>query len=232
MSLSRRQLLWLAAIGSAAWPIAGQAATRGAAAPGGSLPLPPDPVSLLGTTSDPETMTLEAFADTLIPGRKRYAADAAIAGVGSGAGAVQAGALDLMRFGPVGIAPLLPGLAAAIDAEAAGYALAHKHLPDPTLPPFVALPYDDRKVLATQLLENSRGDLQLVWFALAGLVFLAYHTAGYLPTADAVRHGHPGLAAIGFPKPDADDLWRFPVFSYRRELARLHPHTTARGNPR
>jgi hypothetical protein len=64
------------------------------------------------------------------------------------------------------------------------------------------------------------------------LVFLAYHTAGYLPTAQAVREGHPGLKAIGFPKPDPDGLWRFREFSYRRKLARHHPHTTRGGNPR
>jgi hypothetical protein len=37
------------------------------------------------------TQTLEAYADTLIPGQKRFPADRAIAGVVSGAGAVQAG---------------------------------------------------------------------------------------------------------------------------------------------
>jgi hypothetical protein len=73
--------------------------------------------------------------------------------------------------------------------------------------------------------------VQLLWFAFSGLVFLAYHTAGYLHTADAVRQGHPGLTAIGFPMPDDDDLWRFPHFSYRRRLAHLHPATTHAGQP-
>ena len=58
------------------------------------------------------TQTLEAFADTLIPGEKRFPADRAIAGVVSGAGAVQAGAIEMMNFPPVGFQPALPGLAA------------------------------------------------------------------------------------------------------------------------
>ena len=48
-----------------------------------------------------------------------------------------------------------------------------------------------------------------------------------LPVAD----GHPGLAWLRFPAPDADGLYRFPVFSYGRRLARRHPDTTASGSP-
>ena len=39
---------------------------------------------------DPTTLTLEAYADTLIPGEKRFPGDVAIAGVVTGPGAVQA----------------------------------------------------------------------------------------------------------------------------------------------
>jgi enediyne biosynthesis protein E8 len=60
---------------------------------------------------------------------------------------------------------------------------------------------------------------------------LAFHTAGHLSTADAVRSGHPGLAWLDFPLPDADGLWRYPEFSYRRELATTHPATTSTGQP-
>ena len=65
----------------------------------------------------------------------------------------------------------------------------------------------------------------------AALPFLAFHTAGHLHTADAVRQKHPGLATIRFPQPDPDGLWRFPTFSYRRRLARLSPRTTPSGSP-
>ena len=228
MPLTRRRLLWLAAIGSAGIP-----AARAVAADPAPIPDPPlvDPVGLLGTTSDPETATLEAWADTLIPGEKRWDGDDAIAGVARGAGAVQAGALTLMRDPVVGVGPFMPAFAAAVNAEAVSFATARRRTLDPTRPPFVALTYADRSALVAQLVDDTSGTQQLLWFALAGLVFLAYHTAGWLPTAEAVRQGHPGLRAIGFPRPDADGLWRFPHFSYRRALARRHPATTRTGNP-
>ena len=91
--------------------------------------------------------------------------------------------------------------------------------------------FADRTALLVELLDETTGDEQLAYFALAALVFLAYHTAGHLPTAAAVRSGHAGLAVIGFPAPDADDLWRFPEFSYRRVLANRHPRTTGKGSP-
>ena len=72
----------------------------------------------------------------------------------------------------------------------------------------------------------------LLYYALAALAFLAFHTAGHLHTADAVRAGHPGLKRLGFPKPDADGLWRFPGSSYKKRLAHHHPGTTSKGHPR
>lgn len=217
--LSRRQLLWLAGIGMAGVPAIAHAANA------------PDPIGLLGTTSDPETLTIEAVADTLIPGAKRFDGDVAIAGVARGAGAVQAGAIEFIRFPGTGVGVALPAFAAAVNAAAVAYAGEHGIAPDPTLPPFVGFDYRDRKAMLDSLLNVGGGDEQLFWFALAGLVFLAYHTAGYLDTAEAVRRGHPGLKAIGFPMPDPDGLWRFPTFSYRRELAHIHPGTTKTGNP-
>lgn len=219
MDLNRRELLWLAAIGMAGVPVVANAASA------------PDPVGLLGTTSDPETLTIEAVADTLIPGQKRFDGDVAIAGVARGAGAVQAGAMEFMRFPGTGVGAVLPVFASAVNAAALAYCGERRVAPDPTLPPFVGLGYHDRKAMLDGLLNAGNGDEQLFWFALAGLVFLAYHTAGHLHTADAVRNGHPGLKAIGFPMPDPDGLWRFPRFSYRRELARTHPRTTKSGNP-
>jgi hypothetical protein len=220
MSLTRRQLLWLTTLASAAVPAAAA--------------LPPSVLesASAGTTSDNETMTLEAWADTLIPGRKRFPADYAIAGAARHAGGVQAGAVEFMRFPPTGVAAALPAFVAALTAEATSYIATNQLTVDPTLPPFVALRYRDRKRLVANVCDTSTGDVQLFWFAFSALVFLAYHTAGHLHTAHAVRSGHPGLKAIGFPKPDHDNLWRFPHFSYRRKLARSHPHTTRTGQPR
>jgi hypothetical protein len=220
MDLTRRQVLWLTAMAGAAVPAMA------------ALPPPVLDTAAAGTTSDAETMTLEAWADTLIPGRKRYPADYAIAGAARGAGGVQAGAVEFMRFPPTGVAAALPAFVAALTAEAAAYIASNRLTVDATLPPFVALRYRDRKRLVAALCDTSTGDVQLFWFAFSALVFLAYHTAGHLHTAHAIREGHPGLGAIGFPKPDPDGLWRFPRFSYRRRLARLHPHTTKTGQPR
>lgn len=230
MALTRRQVLWLAAIGATGLPAVANAAThvRPAAPLGG---VSTDAVGDAGLSSDPETMTLEAWSDTLIPGRKRRPTDPAIAGAARGAGAVQAGAVEFMRFGPTGVAEVLPAFVSALTAEATSYAATNHLSLDPTLPAFVALRYQDRKALVAQLTASSISDEQLFWFAFSGLVFLAYHTAGYLHTAHAVRSGHPGLRAIGFPPPDHDDLWRFPHFSYRRRLAHSHPSTTRGGHP-
>jgi hypothetical protein len=218
LEVSRRRLLQLATTAFVAWQVAPW--TRHlesfAGTPG-------------GTTSDAVTMTLEAFSDTLIPGEKRHPADYAIAGVVRGPGAVQAGAVDLMWFPQAAIGPGLPVFASGLDAAAAAYAGQHRVALDPTLPPLVALDFGDRTRTCLQLLDPARPDY-LAWWALAAMPFLAFHTAGHLHTAEAVRAGHPGLRFLGFPHPDADGLWRFPHFSYRRRLAREHPHTTANGN--
>ena len=219
LTVSRRRLLQLATAAVVAWQTAPW--RHGLEALAGNP---------FGTTSDAMTTTLEAFADTLIPGAKRYDGDHAIAGETTGAGAVQAGAVDLMWFPPAAIGPALPSLAGGLNMRASAYAAQYQRQLDPTLPPFVALSFADRTVLLIEMLDPSAQDY-LVWWALAAMPFLAFHTAGHLHTADAVRQGHPGLRAIGFPHPDRDGLWRFPHFSYRRELAASHPRTTGNGNP-
>jgi hypothetical protein len=219
LTVSRRRLLQLATLAFASWQAAPWADTV--------IALAGNPA---GTTSDAMTTTLEAFADTLIPGQKRYAADYAVAGVVKGAGAVQAGAVDLMWFPEAAIGPALSALASMLNARAASYAGQRRRALDPTLPPFVALSFADRTRLLVELLDPTAQDY-LVWWALAAMPFLAFHTAGHLNTVRAVRSGHPGLRWIGFPHPDRDGLWRFPHFSYRRKLARSHPRTTSNGNP-
>jgi len=189
------------------------------------------PVPAAAVALDPAVAgTLEAFADTLIPGAKRAPDDRAIAGAGTGAGAVQAGALDLLGSPRAGLAGLLPALTAQIDAAATAFADAHGIALEPAVPPLVALDFAARTTVLVDLLA-APGALHPLFLLLAVLAFLAYHTAAHLPTVEAIRDGHPGLAAIGFPAPDADGLWRFPRFSYRRRLARRHPRTR-RGHPR
>lgn len=217
--VTRRRLLGL---------LAGVAATAATAPwplrlPAAAAQVPPLDAALV----DP---TLEAFADTLIPGEKRHPGDRAVAGAADGPGAVQAGAVELLHFPPAGVAPAIAGVAAGLSARAVAYALEHRIALDPTVAPWVSLDFEQRTDLAVRLLGGTDPDRAL-WEAVGALVFLAFHTAGHLPTAMAVRDGHPGLASIGFPQPDADGLWRFPDHSYRRPLARPHPATTTGGHP-
>ena len=213
--LTRRALLVRAAALAAAWTI---------------RPWPIGVPPAFGQAMDDPAMTqtLEAYADTLIPGEKRFPADRAIAGVVSGAGAVQAGAIEMLNFPPVGLQPALPGLALGINVLALLYAVTHRIVPDLT-GPFVALDFASRTDLLVNILDRD-GPGRAAFQGLASVCFLAYHTAGYLPTAVAIRDGHPGLAAIGFPPPNTDGVWRFPEFSYRRVLAVAHPHSQC-GNP-
>lgn len=217
--ITRRRLLAL---------VAGSVATAAASPwplrpPAARAQVPPIDAALV----DP---TLEAFADTLIPGEKRSPTDRAIAGVVDGPGAVQAGAVDLLRFPPAGIASVIGPVAAGLTARAVSFAASEGIALDPTVAPWVSLDFDQRTELAVLLLDGSDPDAAL-WEAVGALVFLAYHTAGHLPTAAAVRDGHPGLTGIRFPAPDADGLWRFPDHSYRRPLARPHPATVGAGHP-
>ncbi|MEU6077871.1 DUF5987 family protein [Micromonospora sp. NPDC047074] len=175
-------------------------------------------------------LTLEAFADTIIPGVKRSADDRAIAGVSTDGGAVESGALALMEDPAGGFALLLGTLSEALNAHATGYAEANGLTPDPTVPPFVALAFDHRTALLSQLLAME-GPEKEMWVGLALFSNMAYDSAAHMNTRDALAAGHPGLLAIGITRPDDDGLWRFPDYSYGRPLSRLHPHTTPTGSP-
>jgi hypothetical protein len=233
--LTRRALLTRVAAVAAAWTISPwrigvlSAFGQEPSASGQGMDHPATTQTPGTDTLTPEAMqTLEAFADTLIPGEKRFPADRAIAGVVSGAGAVQGGAIKMMEF--VGLQPpALNLLALTINLRAVLYAFINQITLDSTVPPFVALDFASRTALLFQALDPSDRD-QPALSALAALSFVAFNTAGYLPTVDAIQQGHPGLAAIGFPPPNPDGLWRFPVLSYQQVLAKPHPKSK-NGNP-
>jgi hypothetical protein len=176
------------------------------------------------------TVTLEAFADTIIPGAKRFPGDRAIAGVAAGGGAVAAGALELLETPATGIAAGLDYLAQALNAHAEEYAAEHGLTLDGSVPAFVELPYPDRVALVQQLTRPGYPEKD-GWVLLALFSNMAFDVAAHLHTTEALAAGHPGLLAMGFAKPDPDGLWRFPEYSYRRRLANLHPATTASGSP-
>jgi enediyne biosynthesis protein E8 len=177
-----------------------------------------------------QTMTLEAFADTIIPGEKRSPGDRAIAGAASGGGAVAAGALELLELPATGVADGLTPLTEALNAHATAYAAEHGRELEAGLPAFVALDYADRAALVGALTTPGHPEKD-GWVLLALFANMAYDTAAHRHTAEALADGHPGLTAMGFAAPDSDGLWRFPKFSYGRALSRPHPATTESGSP-
>jgi enediyne biosynthesis protein E8 len=178
----------------------------------------------------PAAMTLEAFADTIIPGEKRSPDDQVIAGAAPGPGAVAAGALELLRTPATGITQGLDYLAGALDQHAAQYAEKEGLTLDESAPAFVALPFEHRTALVASLLTPGHPEKD-AWVLLALFSNMAYDSAAHLHTADALAAGHPGLTAMGFARPDSDGLWRFADYSYGRPLARVHPDTTPSGSP-
>jgi hypothetical protein len=182
-----------------------------------------------GLTRD-ATLTLEAFADTIVPGEKRGPDDRAIAGAMAGAGAVAAGALELLANPATGITEGVPGLASALNGHAEAYANDRDQALDPSLPPFTALSFGHRTAIVRELLAPGHPEKDL-WVLLALFCFMAFDTGAHMHTTDAMATGHPGLATMGFAPPDADGLWRFTDFSYGRQLASVHPDTTPAGDP-
>jgi hypothetical protein len=175
-------------------------------------------------------MTLEAFADTIIPGEKRGPDDPAIAGVSTGGGAVAAGALELVSWSATGVHDWLDDLANRLNEHAEEHAAEMGLAVNPSLPAFVGLPYRDRTAVVRRLTTPGHPE-KAFWVSLALFCNMAFDSAAHLHTAEALAAGHPGLTAMGIERPDPDGLWRFPDYSYGRELADLHPDTTPSGSP-
>ncbi|WP_026185115.1 DUF5987 family protein [Salinispora pacifica] len=175
-------------------------------------------------------MTLEAFADTIVPGQKRSPDDRAIAGVSADGGAVASGALALLEDPASGFALTLAPLSTALNSHATGYAEARGLLLDPGVPPFVALSYDHRTALLSELLSPEHAEREM-WVGLALFSNMAFDSAAHIGTHEALAAGHPGLLTIGISRPDEDGRWRFPEYSYGQPLAPLHPDTVASGSP-
>ncbi|NJP33638.1 regulator [Micromonospora sp. HSS6-12] len=179
---------------------------------------------------DVTTMTFEAFADTILPGEKRFPGDVTVAGVAVGGGAVASGAVAVLRTDEGGMAPALDNLAEALNGHAGGYAAERGLSLDPAVPPFVALSFADRTELVARLTAPTHPERD-IWVSVAMFSTIAFDAAAHLHTVDALADGHPGMTTMGFKPPEADGLWRFPEFSYGRQLARPHPDTTPSGSP-
>jgi enediyne biosynthesis protein E8 len=227
--VNRRTLLqsFVAAAAAATGALARPASAAGAPSTGAAaVPTVPSIAALDSST----TATFEAFSDTIVPGAKRSAGDVAIAGATTGPGAVQAGAIALFTMPALGLAELLPATAVLLNARATAYAVLHLIWLPWDRPPFVGLPFNHRTALVRQLVAPAAAD-RLLWLSMAFIAGLAFDAAAHQDTATAVRAGHPGLAWLAFPAPDADGLWRFPAHSYGSALAAPHPGTTASGSP-
>jgi enediyne biosynthesis protein E8 len=174
--------------------------------------------------------TLEAFADTIVPGNKRWDGDRAVAGVSDDGGSVAAGAIELLESPAGGLSQWLGGLAAMLNAHAQNYAAEQAIELDNTVAPFVSLDYDQRVAMVLRLTAWDHPERQ-GWVNLVMFSNMAFDTGAHLHTVDALAAGHPGLLTLGYAPPNADGLWRFPDYSYRRQLAEIHPATTASGSP-
>lgn len=179
---------------------------------------------------DVRTMTLEAFADTIIPGEKRWPGDRAVAGASAGGGAVAGGAIDLLQTPATGVTAGLEPLSIGLNNHAQTYAAEHGINLDEDVPPFVALLFDDRTALV-RLLTTPGHPEKDGWVSLALFCNMAFDSAAHLPIRSAIAAGHPGLVAMGVEPPGEDGKWRYAEYSYGRHLAEIHPETTASGSP-
>ncbi len=154
---------------------------------------------------------LQAFFDTMIPGRKVDVTQLgnpihplAIAGVDPEPGAVEADALLLAHNAKIGFDLLAPALLADLAARSVAVGGGQ----------FLDLNFDAREAVCVNGLAFSNPD-RVVWEAGAAIPFTAFCAAGNTPDATratAVGYqvmGHPGVAPKGYKD-----------FSYRRRLNR------------
>lgn len=155
--------------------------------------------------------TLQAFADTIIPGRKVDKTELgnaihpqAIAGVDGLPGAVETDALALYHHPLTGFDALEPALLADLETRA----LPHGGN-------FLSLPFDARVETCKAALAYDNPD-RLLYEAAAAVPFTAFCAAALIPEATAAKAagyrvmGLPGAAPAGYRR----------GFSYRRALSR------------
>jgi hypothetical protein len=154
--------------------------------------------------------TLQAFADTILPGRRVDRTDlgdeihpSAIAGVDSTPGAVEADALRIYHDPLIGFRALAPAF--LIDLSTRSLARGG---------PFLDLPFERRVAVLLEALDHENGD-RVVYEAAAAVPFVAFCAAGAHPVGTSAvssgyrTMGYPGAAPNGYRD-----------FSYRRRLAR------------
>jgi hypothetical protein len=172
------------------------------------------------TLTPAQTLALEAYADTVVPGCRRFPDDVAVAGVSPTPGAVEAGALLVLTDPATGIEDGVGEMAELLDARAADWA---REQGLDGVGRFADLDYPHRRRLVAALTGPDE-DAHELWFLLALFATMAYDSAPHLETAAAVAAGAPGLTAMGFAPP-VGGRWRATQPSYTVPMARPHPAT-------
>jgi hypothetical protein len=186
--------------------LAGLAALVASARPAAAQ-LGTPPMAATGAASD---ATLQAFADTMIPGRRVQSTESgaaidplAIAGVDPLPGAVEADALALYHHPEVGFDALAPTFLADLESRSAQQG-----------GDFLRLSFEARVTVCLAGLDFGNSARQ-VWEAAAAVPFTAFCAAALVPQETAAKAvgyrvmGLPGAAPVGYRD-----------FSWRRVLSR------------
>src|SRR3954470_20295561 len=172
---------------------------------------PVAPLPQLGSPVSDNDGTLQAFSDTMVPGRRVTATSLgapihpqAIAGVDPQPGAVEADALALYHHPKVGFDALQGPFVAELESRSAAHGGA-----------FLDLGWDARVAVCIEGLDYANST-RLLWEAAAAVPFTAFCAAALVPeqTADKAPGyrvmGLPGAAPNGYPHD----------YCYRRALSR------------
>jgi hypothetical protein len=200
--LSRRQFLQrVGALGAGALAISAMPVAARMLLPEGAAAQDP-------LVTDP---TLQAFFDTIIPGRAATVTDlghtiypGAIAGVDSEPGAVEADALLLSHHPKIGFDVLEPAFLAELQTFSLTYGGG---------PTFIGLDYAHREAVCLQGLSFSN-PTRVVWEAAAAVPFTAFCAAA--TQINATSASASGYAVMGHPGPAPNG---YTDFSYNRPLA-------------
>jgi len=192
--------------------------TLGAAAlVASALPVAERLASTLAYAADPtlDDATLQAFADTIIPGRKATKTDLgdaihpkAIAGVDPDPGAVEADALRLFHNPLIGFDALEPAFLADLSTRSLQQG-----------GDFLSLSYDKRVAVLVTAFDFSNPD-RILYEAGAAVPFTAFCAAAEHPFGTGANAS--GYKVMGYPGGGPNDApVMYPYsFSYRRKLAR------------